>query len=217
MCCKALSKATLTLLPRQYFIELGYEPANRQTTADFCVAVTDPLSRIQRQGALNVPRTAAEFASAFLASELGQLNKHDIQDYMHAHVGNDELAREYKESATEEHAKFTNQRRCVPTCFSHALPYSRRSPYITSLPMQIRAVMKRRIQILRGNMLFTGLNAFAFLFQGIVIGTTFLRIDESTSAFFGRGGVLFFALLFASLASLSEIPLLYAQRPIVHR
>ncbi|KAG6840031.1 hypothetical protein H0H93_004828, partial [Arthromyces matolae] len=31
---------------RQYFIDMGYEPANRQTTADFLVAVTDPNGRI---------------------------------------------------------------------------------------------------------------------------------------------------------------------------
>ena len=35
---------------RQYFIDMGWEPANRQTTADFLVAVTDPLARTPRAG-----------------------------------------------------------------------------------------------------------------------------------------------------------------------
>ncbi|KAG8755116.1 hypothetical protein FRC11_006250 [Ceratobasidium sp. 423] len=35
---------------RQYFIDMGWEPAPRQTTSDFLVAVTDPLARTPRAG-----------------------------------------------------------------------------------------------------------------------------------------------------------------------
>jgi ATP-binding cassette, subfamily G (WHITE), member 2, SNQ2 len=49
------------------------------------------------------------------------------------------------------------------------------------------------------------------------MGTVFLNIPDSTSAYFSRGGVLFFALLFSALNSMAEIPSLYAQRPIVLR
>ena len=45
----------------------------------------------------------------------------------------------------------------------------------------------------------------------------FLRLDNTTVTFFSRGGVLFFALLFAALSTMAEIPALFAQRPIVHR
>lgn len=34
---------------RQYFIDMGYEPANRQTTPDFLVSVTDPGGRSERK------------------------------------------------------------------------------------------------------------------------------------------------------------------------
>ena len=48
---------------RQYFIDMGYEPKNRQTTADFLVAVTDPNGRTVREGCEgSVPRTPEEFA-----------------------------------------------------------------------------------------------------------------------------------------------------------
>jgi len=48
---------------RQYFIDMGYEPASRQTTADFLVAVTDPFGRIERSDILPIaPRTAVDFA-----------------------------------------------------------------------------------------------------------------------------------------------------------
>ena len=42
---------------------MGYEPANRQTTPDSPVAVTNPDARIIRPGfEAKVPRTAGEFA-----------------------------------------------------------------------------------------------------------------------------------------------------------
>lgn len=49
------------------------------------------------------------------------------------------------------------------------------------------------------------------------MGTVFLRSPEATSAYYSRGGILFFALLFAALASMAEIPSLYGQRPIIAR
>ena len=122
---------------RQYFIDMGYQPANRQTTADFLVAVTDPNGRTIREGyESRVPRTAQEFAEYFLKSELGKLNREDIASFKDDYVGKENRLSHYKQSHIEDHAKHTN----------------RKSPYITSIPMQVRAVMLRRLQILKGDM-----------------------------------------------------------------
>jgi ATP-binding cassette subfamily G (WHITE) protein 2 (SNQ2) len=120
---------------RQYFIDMGYEPVNRQTTADFLVAVTDPLGRIERPRLAAVPRTANEFVAHFQKS-LGKANQDDIAAYQSEFVGKPQRVSQYLESVQAEHAK-------------HA---GRQSPYIISIPMQIRAVMLRRLQILYGNM-----------------------------------------------------------------
>lgn len=186
---------------RSYFIDMGYEPANRQTTADFLVAVTDPNGRIPRSDALHLPRTAAEFVTYFQASSVSKWNKAEIQCFKAERVGKADMVQSYKESAREDHSKHTRLG----------------SAHLTSLPMQARAVMIRRIQILRGNMLATVLNLFSFLFQGIIIGSVYLKISTSTNAYFSRGGVLFFALFFSALISMAEIPALYAQRPIILR
>ena len=146
---------------RQYFIDLGFEPAPRQTTPDFLVAgvlhafmcffsvvvcslfsapfslVTNPLARTVREDFKGpVPQTAADFASAFLASEVSAANRMDIDAYYKEFVGHPERALAYKQSATAEHA--TTMRKG--------------SPYTISIPMQAGAVMLRRLQILRGNM-----------------------------------------------------------------
>lgn len=49
------------------------------------------------------------------------------------------------------------------------------------------------------------------------MGSLFFNMPLATRAYFSRGGVLFFAILFSALSAMSEIPALYAQRPIVAR
>jgi ATP-binding cassette subfamily G (WHITE) protein 2 (SNQ2) len=139
---------------RQYFIDLGYEPANRQTTADFlvagslsrtpymciasrvCFSVTDPTARkVREEFKGRVPRTPDEFASTFLASGACIDNRADMDSYRTEFVGKPERVIAYRESASAEHA--TTSRKG--------------SAYTISIPMQARAVMLRRLQILRGN------------------------------------------------------------------
>lgn len=162
---------------RQYFIDMGYEPANRQTTADFLVAVTDPLGRIERpgHGLGQLPRTGPEFAAHFFKSALGEANRADMESYKHEFVGQPQRTNEYIQSVKAEHAKNTRGS----------------SAYNISIPMQIRAVMVRRVQVIMGDWATQVLQLASFLIQGIIIGSVFLRVPEATSAYFSRGGVLF--------------------------
>ena len=58
---------------------------------------------------------------------------------------------------------------------------------------------------------------FTFVVQSLMIGSVFFNMSTTTAAYFSRGGTLFFAVLFGALSCMAEIPLLYAQRPIVTR
>jgi ATP-binding cassette subfamily G (WHITE) protein 2 (SNQ2) len=100
--------------------------------------VTDPSARIIRDEDLKgrVPQTPEEFASAFLASSAGLENRTDMDSYRNEFVGKPERVIAYRQSASAEHA--TTSRKG--------------SAYMISIPMQARAVMLRRLQILRGNM-----------------------------------------------------------------
>lgn len=120
---------------KKYFVDMGYEPANRQTTADFLLAVTDPNGRTPRPDVKSIPRTAVEFEKHFRLSPLGQTNKADMESFRKEFVGDPERVRAYRESALAEHAKNMRDK----------------SPYTISLPMQIRAVMARRVRIMKGN------------------------------------------------------------------
>ncbi|KZT26064.1 hypothetical protein NEOLEDRAFT_1063724 [Neolentinus lepideus HHB14362 ss-1] len=187
---------------RQYFIDMGYKSPNRQTTADFLVAVTDPKGRTLRSdNVLPVPHTSAEFAAYFKASSFGQENASNVAQYRSQFVESPERAEAYRSSARAERAQH--------------MPKT--SPYTISLPMQTRAVMLRRVEILKGNMGAQIIQIASFTIKAIIIGTVFLKVPDSTSGYFSRGGVLFFALLFAAINSLSEIPALFTQHPIVLR
>lgn len=187
---------------RQYFIDMGYEPHNRQTTADFLVGVTDPIGRKIRSGFEGtVPRTAEEMAAHFRASQLGHLNRQAIDEYRALHVDQPDRKAAYRLSAVMEH--------------SHHAP--KNNSYIISIPMQVRAVMVRRMQIIKGDLSAQVVQLCAQIFQAIIMGAVFLQLPDATSGFFSRGGVLFFALFFGALSAMAEIPALFAQRPIILR
>lgn len=171
---------------RQYFIDMGWEPAPRQTTADFLVAVTDPLARTARPGWENrVPRTPEEFVAYWNKSQEGQANRADAESYLRApEFGAKGIS--YKESARAERAKTANHK----------------SAYTVSLAMQVRGIMLRRLQILRGDMAAQIVMNVVFMIQAVIMGSVFLNMSVATSAYFSRGGVLFFAVLFGALSGM---------------
>ena len=170
--------------------------------ADIVEAVTDPNGRIVREGYENrVPRTPAEFVEYYRKSDIYRANREDMASYHEEFVGKPERVTHYKQSVKAEHAKHSNKK----------------SPYVVSIPMQARALMRRRAQILRGGITTQVIQLAVHIIQAIIMGTVFLRLSDTTQTFFSRGGVLFFALLFAALSTMSEIPALFHQRPIVHR
>ncbi|KAJ7018816.1 pleiotropic drug resistance ABC transporter [Mycena alexandri] len=193
---------------REYFLSLGYIPqAERQTTPDFIVSVTDAAGRVVRPGLTPAedqarPRSSAELAEHFLRSPMMKANVEDINAYNEeCETEHEERVEKYKRSAHAEHAKGTR----------------RASPYTVSLFMQARAVMLRRVQIIMGAKIPTVITLSTFIIQGVIIGSVFLKLPQATSAYFSRGGVMFFGLLFSALSSMAEIAALFAQRPIVLR
>ncbi|THH00264.1 hypothetical protein EW026_g2253 [Hermanssonia centrifuga] len=199
---------------RQYFIDMGYEPANRQTTADFLVAVTDPSGRIPRSIPPKhpLPRSAAEFAAYYLAAPVSATNRADMDEYEASYVGKEERERTYRDSVLGEHVRGHGL-----SVLSAKKERKVGSPFVISVPMMARALMKRRVMIMKGDALTQVLNFLTFVVQAIIMGTVFFRLENSTSKFYSRGGVLFFSILFSALTTMAEIPALFSQRPIVLR
>ncbi|EPQ31436.1 uncharacterized protein PFL1_00771 [Pseudozyma flocculosa PF-1] len=188
----------------EYFREMGYQPHNRQTTADFLVACTDAHGRETREGYEGrAPRTADEMARYWRESRQGQANRREVEEYLEQRKASkdDEAVRRYKEVAREDKAQHTRTG----------------SAYLISLPMQVRLAIKRRAQIVWGDLATQIIMSLAAIFQALITGSVFFQIANNTSGFFSRGGVIFFALLYNSFTAMSEITAGYAQRPIVIR
>lgn len=159
------------------------------------------------KGMRTVPRTADEFVEHYCKSNIWRINQEDMNAYLAEFVSKPQRASAYQDSAWAEHATTS----------------SKKSPYVISIPMQMRAVMVRRLHILKGNM-----GA-----QSLVVGTVFLRIQNTAETFFSRDGVLCLsvlsivstqsllilcllsAILSTTLSSLAEIPTLYAHHPLI--
>ena len=158
---------------KRYFMDMGYEPQNRQTTPDFLVActsrdtfnglcaddphaATDPNGRNIRPGFQGViPRTADEMAAYFRASAYGQLNRSSMDSYYNLYVNKPDLKRAYDASATGEHARH------APSTQSYTL----------SIPMQVRTVIHRRWKIVKGD----------WATQVVQMGSVFRRIHCACS------------------------------------
>lgn len=129
---------------RQYFIDMGYEPADRQTTSDFLVSVTDPNGRQVRDGTRGVPATAEEFERYYRHSTAMQQNLEDMASFRDQYVGKEDLISAFRESTKAERARHMKKQ----------------SPYTISIPMQIRSVMGRRVQIQAGAVSLLVINAW---------------------------------------------------------
>lgn len=163
----------------------------------YFVTVTDPHGRTPRAGFEDrVPRSADEMVAYFQKHPLSGVNREDIATFLAenviiedddnrvenlpeiTHISNvekEEKRKSYIQSARAEHGKHTHLS----------------SPYTLSMPMQVKEVIVRRVQILRGDWSTQLAFLLSYVFQAIIIGTLFLKVADATSAYFSRGGVLF--------------------------
>ncbi|KAM0754754.1 putative SNQ2-ABC transporter [Meredithblackwellia eburnea MCA 4105] len=186
-----------------YFREMGYEPQQRQTSADFLVAVTDPKGRFYREGVdqAKVPKTADEFAKYFRESEIGKQNAAEVAATLEEEKGAEQRLQRFRESAQREKADHVGKD----------------SKYQISFPMQVRLCMTRRYQMQMGELPTLLVTTIAAIFQALIIGSVYFQMPKNTSGFFSRGGIIFFAILYNAFTGMAEITNAFSQRPIVVR
>ena len=186
---------------KDYFISMGYQPAPRQTTPDFLVSVTDVHARQLRDkiDPKSVPRTADEMAAFFNESKMGKENYEALQAYNKS-LNTDEKAAAVKESARSEKAGRA----------------SAKSPWNISYLTQIRLSLRRRAQLERGDIVTFIIKTAASVFQGLIIASAFFLMPVNTSAFFSRGGILFFAILFNAFQAMAELTSQSSPRALLH-
>jgi ATP-binding cassette subfamily G (WHITE) protein 2 (SNQ2) len=99
----------------------------------------------------------------------------------------------------------------------HATTSNKKSAYVVSIPVQTRAVMVRRPQILKGSEGGRIANIVAFIIQAIVVGTVPLLVLNTTATFFSRGGVLYLFVVSPFVATLFILTLRTLQSHSIYR
>ncbi|KAL4960885.1 pleiotropic drug resistance family ABC transporter [Aspergillus stella-maris] len=187
---------------RRFFIEMGFDCPDRQTTADFLTSLTSPTERLVRSGYENlVPRTPDEFAARWKESAERKQLLEDIEAFQNEFPTSGEKFQEFSRSRAAEKAKGTRAG----------------SPYTLSYAGQIRLCLERGFLRLKGDMSMTLATTIGNSIMALIISSIFYNLDSTTDAFFSRGALIFFAVLLNAFSSALEILTLWQQRPIVEK
>lgn len=204
---------------KQYFINLGFECPARQTTPDFLTSMTAPGERIIRSGfETSAPRTPDEFATAWKNSAYYNTLQAEIEQYKLDHPINGPDAEAFRASKHAQQAK--GQRK--------------KSPYILTYFQQIKLCLWRGWKRLTGDPSLTVGALIGNFIMALIVGSVFYNLNQTSSSFFQRGALLFFACLLNAFSSALEvcgitscnrlyrtniiqILTLFAQRPIIEK
>ncbi|KAI6861164.1 putative ABC transporter, partial [Hortaea werneckii] len=188
---------------RQYFVDLGFQAPERQTTADFLTAVTDPIERRFRPGCeQSTPKTPEELEKAFRESPQYQKVLEDVRDYEASlQQSNYEAAKEFESAVQEGKSKHV----------------SNKSPYTVSFFQQVLACSKREFWLFFGDTTTLYTKVFIIISNGLIVGSLFYGTSEGTAGAFPRGGALFFSILFLGWLQLTELMKAVSGRAVVAR
>ncbi|KAG9684475.1 putative ABC transporter, partial [Aureobasidium melanogenum] len=188
---------------KQYFIDLGFECPERQTTADFLTAITDPVERKFRPGCeASTPKTPVELERAFRESSFYTRNLQDVEAYeQHLEQTNHQDAKEFEETVQAGKSKTV----------------TKKSPYTVSFIRQVLACTKREFWLLWGDPTTLWTKVFIIISNGLIVGSLFYGESLNTSGAFSRGGAIFFSILFLGWLQLTELMKAVSGRAVVAR
>ncbi|KAF1838619.1 ABC transporter-like protein [Decorospora gaudefroyi] len=188
---------------KQYFEDLGFHCPERQTTADFLTAVTDPTERQFRPGYENqAPKTAEELEQAFRQSEA----------YKHILAETEQYERDLEASGYTDAKEFEGAVR-----ESKSKTVRKKSPFTVSFVRQVLACTQREFWLTWGDQTTLYTKFFIILSNGLIVGSLFYGQSLDTSGAFTRGGSGFFSILFLGWLQLSELMKAVSGRNVVKR
>ncbi|KAF2753895.1 ABC drug exporter AtrF [Pseudovirgaria hyperparasitica] len=189
---------------KQYFEELGFYCPDRQTTADFLTACTDPNERRFREGYEDrVPRTPEDLEKAFRSSNMYKRVQEEIDDYEKKIKESDYAdAREFEQTTREQKSHRT---------------VSKNSNFTVSFPRQVMACTQREFWLILGDRETLYTKFFIIISNGLIVGSLFYGQPLNTMGAFTRGGTIFFSILFLGWLQLSELMKAVSGRNVVAR
>lgn len=187
---------------RSYFVDIGFECPERQTTSDFLTSLTCPdQRRVQPGYESSVPRTADEFAERWQNSWTRMALLKEISSYQARFpLGGDQL-RQFQRSREMEKSH-------------HG---SKRSPFIASFPYQVRLCLWRAALRFRADFAASVIQVFSSIITSLITASIFYGLADNTSTLFPRGTLLFATILMTTLNCAMKVLSVWEQRPIVEK
>ncbi|KAF2121683.1 AtrD, ABC-transporter [Lophiotrema nucula] len=180
----------------QYFTALGFVHQPRCTTADFLTSVTAPAERIIAKDFENsAPRSAEDFERCWQQSLERSALAREIEEFNAM----------YPPIQSKKYSSFRWVTRYPATRFA------------LSPGQQVTICLKRALQRLRNNSSATISAILGNAIIGIIIGSIFYDLDESSASMDRRALLIFFSIMLNACASGYEILTIWAQRPIVEK
>jgi ATP-binding cassette subfamily G (WHITE) protein 2 (SNQ2) len=188
---------------RAYFESLGFKEKPRQTSPDFLTGCTDEFEREYAEGSSveNAPHSPETLAEAFNKSKYSQTLESDMETYRH------ELQQE-----RQSHEDFR-----VAVHESKRSGASKKSVYSIPFYLQIWALMKRQFLIKWQDKFQLTVSWITSIIIAVVLGTVWLKVPQTSSGAFTRGGLLFISLLFNAFQAFGELASTMLGRPIVNK
>ncbi|KAI1827147.1 ABC multidrug transporter [Xylaria intraflava] len=183
---------------KPFMEELGFLYTDGANIADYLTGVTVPTERRIEPGMENrYPRNAEELRSYYEATQLKR-----------------EMALEYSYPDSVEAAEATKD-------FQEAVHFeknpglSKRSPLTVSFYTQVKSAVIRQYQLLWGNKSTFLVTQGSNVVQAIITGSLFYNAPDTSAGLTAKGGSLFFAMLYSSLLSMSEVTNSFEARPVL--
>ncbi|KAK2684961.1 ABC multidrug transporter H [Fusarium oxysporum] len=183
---------------RPFMEGLGFICHDGANVADYLTGVTVPTERCVRpEMESRFPRTADALRSKY---EETPIYERMIAEYDYPTT---DLAREktrlFKESVQQEKDK--------------SLPL--RSALTVGFVQQAKACVARQYQILLGDKATFSIKQVSTIIQALIAGSLFYNASDDSSGLFIKSGACFFAILFNSLLSMSEVTDSFTGRPVL--
>ncbi|KAL1411469.1 hypothetical protein Q8F55_002425 [Vanrija albida] len=184
---------------RGYFEALGLEHMDGANTADFLTAATAANERKVRAGFEGrVPNTAAEFAAAYKASEVAQRMRAEVDAVLADTAAREEETRNLKEYVALQKS-------------SHAFKgLAQKASYL----QQIHTATIRHAQQRWGDQWSFWARQVTTLVMGLVNGSVFYKVSETTTGLYLRAGVIFMTMMFPAILGFSDVAASFQGRAV---
>ncbi|KAG0784732.1 hypothetical protein G6F16_008005 [Rhizopus arrhizus] len=190
-----------TELAQSYFESLGFHCPNRKSIPDFLTGLCNPNEREIKPGYEGVaPEFAVDFEKRYFESSIHQNMVSDFEAYQ-ASVQQEKPADTFRQAVDAEHQKRA----------------SKKAPYTASFYQQVKALTIRQFYL---NLTDIGALISRYgtvLIQSLITASCFFKMHADGAGAFSRGGALFFAVLFNSFISQSELMSFLMGRPILEK